>query len=85
MVLMNENTTTPGASSQEVGRGRHRRVLAESIKIKEKIIYFYSLSKNYNNRLPAVGNDSQNGKNCSRRATIIYKQTKYSSIRIKTQ
>jgi len=44
-------------------------------KIKEKIIYFYSLSVNYNNRSPAAGNDSQNGINCCRRATIIYKLT----------
>ena len=44
-------------------------------KIKEKIIYFYSLSVNYNNRSPAVGNDSQNGINCRRRAAIIYELT----------
>jgi hypothetical protein len=45
--------------------------------IKEKISYFFSLCVNYNNRLPAVGNDSQNGVNCRRRATIIYKLTKH--------
>jgi hypothetical protein len=44
-------------------------------KIKEKIIYFYSLSVNYNNRSPATGNDSQNGINCRGRAAIIYKLT----------
>ena len=44
-------------------------------KIKGKIIYFYSLSVNYNNRSPAVGNDSQNGINCRRRAAIIYELT----------
>ena len=44
-------------------------------KIKEKIMYFYSLSVNYNIRSPAVGNDSQNGINCCRRATIIYELT----------
>jgi hypothetical protein len=44
-------------------------------KIKEKIIYFYSLSVNYNNRSPATGNDSQNGINCHRRAAIIYELT----------
>ena len=38
----------------------------------EKIIYFYSLNVNYNNRFPAVGNDSQNGINCCQRAAIIY-------------
>jgi hypothetical protein len=41
--------------------------------IKEKIIYFYSFSVNYNNRSPAVGNDSQNGISCRRQAAIIYK------------
>ena len=46
-------------------------------KIKEKIIYFYSLSVNYKNSWPAVGNDSQNGIRCHRRATIIYEVTKY--------
>ncbi len=45
-------------------------------KIKEKIIYFFSLCVNYNNRSPAIGNDSQNGINCHRQATIIYKLTK---------
>jgi len=29
--------------------------------LKEKIIYLYCLSVNYNNRSLAVGNDSQNG------------------------
>jgi hypothetical protein len=29
--------------------------------LKEKKIYFYCLSVHYNNPLPAVGNDSQNG------------------------
>jgi hypothetical protein len=45
--------------------------------IKEKIIYFYFLSVNYNNRSPAIGNDSQNGMYCRQQATIIYKLTKY--------
>jgi hypothetical protein len=44
-------------------------------KKKEKIIYFCSISVNYNNRSPAVGNDSQNGINCHRRAAIIYELT----------
>ena len=44
-------------------------------KIKEKIIYIYSLYVNYNNRLPAVGNDSLNGINCRRRAAIKYELT----------
>jgi hypothetical protein len=44
-------------------------------KIKEKIIYFYSLSVNYNNRSPEAGIDSQNGIHCQRRATIIYEPT----------
>jgi hypothetical protein len=37
-------------------------------KVNEKLIYFYCLSVNYNNRLPAVGNDSQNGIHCCPRA-----------------
>ncbi len=45
-------------------------------KVKEKIMYFYSLSVNYNNRSPAAGNDSQNGNNCHRRAAILYELTK---------
>ena len=44
-------------------------------KIKEKIIYLYSLSVNYNNRMPAIGNDSQVGINCRRQAAIIYELT----------
>jgi hypothetical protein len=35
-------------------------------KIKEEIIYFYSLSLHYNNRSPVAGHDSQNGINCRR-------------------
>jgi len=46
-------------------------------KLKEKIIYFYSLSVNYNNHSPAIGNDSQNGINCHRRAAITYELTHY--------
>jgi hypothetical protein len=45
-------------------------------KIKDKIIYFFSLFVNYNNRSPAFGNDSQNSINCRRRAAIIYELTK---------
>ena len=37
--------------------------------------YFYSLSVNYTNRSPAVGNDSQNSINCRRQAAIIYELT----------
>jgi hypothetical protein len=59
--VMEEHTPPLGASSQGVGRGRRQRVFIRINKIKEKIIYFYSLSVNYNNRSPAVGNDSQNG------------------------
>jgi hypothetical protein len=41
-------------------------------KLKEKIIYFYSLSVNYNNRSPAEGNDtSQNGIHSCRWVAII--------------
>jgi hypothetical protein len=39
--------------------------------------YFYSLSVNYKNPSPAVGNDSQNGIHCHRQTTIIYRLTKY--------
>jgi len=44
-------------------------------KVNEKLIYFYCLSVNYNNRSPAVGNDSQNGIHCCRRAAEIYELT----------
>jgi hypothetical protein len=44
-------------------------------KLKEKIVYLYCLSVNYNNPSPAVGNDSQNGIHCCRQAAIIYKLT----------
>ncbi len=44
-------------------------------KVKEKLIYFYCLFVNYNNRLPAVSNDSQNGVHCCWRAAIIYELT----------
>jgi len=46
-------------------------------KLKEKIIYFYSLSVDYNNRSPAVGNDSQNCIHCCQQVAIIYELTKY--------
>jgi len=38
-------------------------------------MYFYSLSVNYNNHSPVVGNDSQNGIICRRQAAIIYELT----------
>ena len=43
--------------------------------IKEKIMYFYSLSVNYNNRSSTAGNDNQNGIHCRRRAAVIYELT----------
>jgi hypothetical protein len=51
--------------------------LVLNYKLKEKKKYFYclSVSVNYNNCSPAVGNDSQNGIHCRRRATIIYELT----------
>jgi hypothetical protein len=73
MVLMDERTPPPGAHAEGVGRGHRQRVLIKKYKVNEKSIYFYSLSENYNNRSPAVGNDSQNGIHCRRRAAIIYK------------
>jgi hypothetical protein len=72
MVLMDEHTPPPGAYAEGVGRGRRQRILVESIKQRRKKKYFYSLSVNYTNRSPAVGNDSQNSINCRRRAAIIY-------------
>ena len=33
----------------------------KNYKVNEKLIYFHSLSTYFNNRSPAVGNDSQNG------------------------
>ena len=62
MVLLAEHTPPPGAPAEGVDQGRRRRVLAESIKSGE-IIYFYY-------RSPAVGNDSQNGIHCCRRAAV---------------
>jgi hypothetical protein len=59
MVLMEEHTPTPGASSQGVGRGRRQRVLSESIKYRRNN-FFFSLCVNYNNPLSVIGNDSQN-------------------------
>ena len=52
--------------------------LVLNYKLKEKKNYFYclSVSVNYNNCSPAVGNDSQNGIHCRWRATIIYELTK---------
>ncbi len=44
-------------------------------KLKEKIIHFCSTSFNYNNRLPADSNDSQNGIHCCQQAAIIYELT----------
>ena len=38
-------------------------------KLKEKIIYFYCLSINYNNRSPDISNDSQNS---IERTTLIH-------------
>jgi len=76
MVLM-DKYCTPGSL---FARGWTRPPLKDFSrinKIKEKILYFYSLSVNYNNSSPAVGNDSQNVINCRRRATIIYELTKY--------
>ena len=46
-------------------------------KLKEKIIYFYSLSVNYNNQSLIVGNDSKNSIHCYWRAAIIYELTQF--------
>ena len=46
-------------------------------KLKEKIIYFYSLSVDYNNSSPTVSNDSQNCIHCCQQVAIIYYLTKY--------
>jgi hypothetical protein len=46
-------------------------------KLNEKLIYFCCLSVDDNNQSPAVGNDSQNGIHCCRRATIIYELKQY--------
>ena len=51
---------TPGSLR---GRGRTRPPstgFSRINKLKEKIFYFYHLSNYFNNRSPAVGNDSQN-------------------------
>jgi hypothetical protein len=57
MVLMDECTPPQGAYAEGDGQGRRQRVLIKKYKVNEKSIYFYSLSENYNNRSPAVGND----------------------------
>ena len=60
------------------GRGWTRlssKGLIYNYKVNEKLMYFYSLSVNYNNSSPAIGNDSQNSINCCRRANIIYELT----------
>jgi hypothetical protein len=44
-------------------------------KIKETVIYFYSLSVNYNNHSPVVDNVSQNDIHSRQRTAIIYKLT----------
>jgi len=78
MVLM-EGHTPPPTPRSLFARGWKRPPWKGFIrinKIKEKIIYFFSLCVNYNNRSPIVGNDSQNIINCCRRATIIYELTK---------
>ncbi len=49
-------------------------LLIENYKVNEKK-KIYHLSVNYNNRSPAVGNDSQNSINCHRRDAIIYELT----------
>ena len=48
-------------------------------KLQEKVIYFYCLSNYFNNRSPAVGNDSQNGIRQCRRAATIYKKEIHSN------
>ena len=45
------------------------------IPVNIKLIYFYCLSVNYNNRSPTIGNDSQNSIDCCRRAAKIYELT----------
>ena len=40
-------------------------------------MYVYCLSVNYNNRSPAVGNDSENGIHCRHQATIKYELNQY--------
>jgi hypothetical protein len=70
MVLMDERTPPPGAYAEELGRGRRQRVCRIN-KLKENITYFYSLSVNYNNHLPAVGNHSQDGIHYCRWVAII--------------
>jgi hypothetical protein len=45
------------------------------IPVNIKLIYFDCLSVNYNNRSPAIGNDSQNSIHCCRRAAKIYELT----------
>ena len=45
MVLMEENTSPPRASSQGVGRDRRQRVLVESIKYRRNNLFLLPFSK----------------------------------------
>ena len=76
MVLMEEHTPPPGSLFARGWTRPSSKGFSRINKIKETIIYFFSLCVNYNNRSPTVGNDSQNGINCRQLATIIYELTK---------
>jgi hypothetical protein len=71
MVSIDEYTPTPNPGNL-FRRGWMR---PPSNEVNEKLIYFFCLSVNYNNRSPAVGNDSQNGIHCRQQATKIYELT----------
>ncbi len=62
---------TPGSLSARGWTRPPSKGFSRINKIQEKLIYFYCLSVNCNNRWPAVGNDSQNGIHCRRQAPII--------------
>jgi len=55
MVLMDGNTAPPGASLEGVWTRPPLRGFSRINKIKEILIYFYSLSVNYKNPSPAIG------------------------------
>jgi hypothetical protein len=76
MVLLAERAPHPGSLYRRGWVMSHPKGFSIINKLQDKIIYFYSLSVNYNNRSPVVGYDSQNGINCRQGGTIIYELTK---------
>ena len=77
MVLLDEHTPPPGSLCIWGWPRSPLKGFSRINQLKEKLIYFFCLSVDDNNRSPAVGNDSQNGIHCCWRAAIIYKLNQY--------